>query len=694
MGSNRLAHETSPYLLQHAHNPVDWYPWGEEALRRARNEDRPILLSIGYSACHWCHVMERESFENPEIAALMNRHFINIKVDREERPDLDHIYQTAVQLFIQRGGGWPLTMFLTPQLEPFYGGTYFPPTDRYNIPGFPRVLEAVAQAYRERGDEVRKTAEQARSILPKLSAFRPSTKTLSLEAVDGAVDNLKRLYDPIYGGFGGAPKFPSTMALDLMLRHAARTDRRDSLDPVLHTLMRMANGGIYDQLGGGFHRYSVDPEWLVPHFEKMLYDNALLLPLYLAAFQVTGEAFFARIARETADYLLREMLHPEGGFYSTQDADSEGEEGKFFVWAPEEVRAILGDTEAALFCRAFDVTPQGNFEGRNILHPVWSIETLAREAGVEPAEISRRIDISRRLLFEAREKRVKPFRDEKILTSWNGLALSTLARASAVLVEPQASAPVNRRYLEAAERTARFLLHKLVSGDRVLRVYKDGVAKLGGTLDDYAFLAEGLLDLYQVTFDPDYLRQATALARAMLERFWDADHTGFFLTPNDHEELIDRPKTGLDQSIPSGNAIAAMVLLRLSHLSDNAEFGQRAEQTLRLFYDALEEHPFGHAALLAALEFHLQGPDLLVVAGPRESQETWKLLRQFHQQYLPNGMVVLAEPEKEESLPAVARGKGMNQGSPAAYVCRGFTCSEPITDPVRLQSELARANPG
>lgn len=670
--TNRLIHETSPYLLQHAHNPVDWYPWGEEAFAKARADGKAILLSIGYSACHWCHVMERESFENDDIAELMNRSFVNIKVDREERPDLDQIYQSAFQVFNRRGGGWPLTMFLTPDGKPFHAGTYFPPEDRHGMPGFPRVLETVASAYREKGDALAQTGDQAVAILEKIDLPEPSSEVPGREVVARAVESLTRFFEPMHGGFGSGPKFPSTMALSLLVRHARAAGDADALRRAAFTMHMMAEGGIYDQLGGGFHRYSVDARWLVPHFEKMLYDNALLVPLALDLFQATGDATFARVARETVDYLLREMRHPEGGFYSTQDADSEGHEGRFFVWTPDEVEQVLGPDDARMFCRAYDVTPNGNFEGRNILHVVLREEALAAEFRLPLDTIRLRMAEARRRLFQARESRIKPFRDEKILTSWNGLAIAALARAAMVLDEP--------RYAAAAAETADFLGRALTREGRLLRTWKDGRAKLNGYLDDYSFLADALIDLYEATGDRRHLDRSVDLIDTVLTQFWDDGGRGFFVTSRDHEPLVTRPLSGVDQSIPSGGSQAAFALLRLAAYTGRADYRERAERILTLFGKAMEDNPFGYANLLGALDLYVGGSVDLVVVGPPDHPMRHALVRAIHARYLPNRTLWVAAPgTPAAALPKAVQDKVVPDGPPAAYVCRQFTCAPPAT---------------
>jgi len=670
--TNRLIHETSPYLLQHAHNPVDWYPWGEEAFAKARAEGKPILLSIGYSACHWCHVMERESFEDDTIAALMNRSFVNIKVDREERPDLDQIYQSAFQVFNRRGGGWPLTMFLTPDGKPFHAGTYFPPEDRHGMPGFPRVLETVATAYQERARDLVQTGEQAVAILEKIEAVEPSTAVPSRDTITSAVSSLAQFFEPMYGGFGNGPKFPSTMTLQLFLRHARASRDHEALRRAIFTVQMMAAGGIYDHLGGGFHRYSVDARWLVPHFEKMLYDNALLVPLALDLHQITKDPTFAAVAGHTLDYLLREMRHPEGGFYSTQDADSEGHEGKFFVWTPDEIDAILGADHGRLFRRAYDVTPQGNFEGNNILHVVLREDALASEFGLPVDQIRGRLTEARRRLFEARERRVKPFRDEKILTGWNGLAITAFARAAMVLDEP--------RYREAAVQAVDFLARSVVQDGRLLRTWKDGRAKLNAYLDDYAFLANALIDVYEATSDARHLRWSIGLVDTILDQYWDEDGRGFFLTSRDHEPLVTRPMSGTDQSIPSGGSATVFALLRLAAYTGSASYRERAERVLTTFGKAMEGNPFGYANLLCALDWHLEGPTDVVIVGPADHPQTLALLRSAHAAYFPNKtLTVVAPAERDHAVvPEAARGKPTVNGAPTAYVCRHFTCSAPV----------------
>ena len=679
--TNRLSNETSPYLLQHAHNPVDWYPWGQEALEKARAEDKPILLSIGYSACHWCHVMERESFENEEIAQLMNENFVNIKVDREERPDLDQIYMNAVQL-MTRHGGWPMTVFLTPEGVPFYGGTYFPPEDRYNMPGFPRILTAISEAYRTRPDEVAETAVSMLAELRRMDIARSSKETISIDLLDRAVSQLARSYDEKYGGFGSAPKFPAPMNLEFLLRAFYRTGNREAFEMVEHTARRMAEGGMYDQLGGGFHRYSTDARWLVPHFEKMLYDNALLSRLYLHLYQQTKEDFYRRITEETLDYVLREMTDESGGFYSTQDADSEGHEGKFFVWTPDEVREILGEEDAALFCSFYDITPGGNFEGNSILNINDPLNQVAKDENVPPEHLRMALERGRKKLFEVRERRIKPGRDEKILTSWNGLMLASFAEAGAVLERND--------YVDAARRNARFVLGNLRRDRLLLRTYKDGQAKLNGYLEDYSFFAFGLLMLYQATGEMEWLKESQSIVERMNEEFWDEEQGGFYYTGSSHEELIVRSKDYFDNATPSGNSAAADVLLRLGILTAREDYTRKAVTIFRLLRDTLERYPSGFGRLLCALDFYLSSPKEIAIIGVAQQEDTQSLLREVWGRYLPNKVVALSEEgdaHSAEVVPLLKERTSLN-GKATAYVCEHYACQRPVTSPEDLAAQL------
>ncbi|MGI9057526.1 MAG: thioredoxin domain-containing protein [Ktedonobacteraceae bacterium] len=695
--TNRLAQETSPYLLQHAHNPVNWYPWGEEALQKAKQENKPILLSVGYSACHWCHVMERESFENEEIAALMNAHFVSIKVDREERPDIDAIYMQAVQALTQ-SGGWPMTVFLTPDGRPFYGGTYFPPRDRQYgqqfMPGFPRILQSMADAYAKDHKTVEEQANQLADYLRQRSSTPFRTKegnpvgTIPLELLHTASRELANGYDAVHGGFGSAPKFPNTMSLELLLRiHLHRLAgeittpaTRSELEIVEQSLQHMAQGGIYDHLGGGFHRYSVDAEWLVPHFEKMLYDNALLSRLYLHAYMVTGNPFYSRVVEETLDYVVREMTAPNGGFYSTQDADSEGEEGKFFTWTSEEIESALLPEDALLFMPYYDVTAQGNFEGKNILHVVQDAETIAAQAEVSLETLQDSLKRSRAMLFKVREQRVKPGRDEKILTSWNGLMLRSFAEAARYLSRPD--------YLEVAERNAAFLLSELRPNGRLLRTYKDGRAHLNGYLEDYTFLADGLLALYEASFDPRWFIEARRLIDEAITLFADEQNGGFFDTGSDHEALISRPKDIMDNATPAGNSVAIDVLLRLAAFTGDGAYRSRADDYLQPLADIMVQHPqaFGHA--LGALDFALSAVKEFALLGDPRAADTRALLEVINDRYLPNSVLACAAPSDSTATQAVPllADRPLKEDKATAYVCQNFTC----LSPVNTTEELAR----
>ena len=670
--TNRLIHETSPYLLQHAHNPVDWYPWGDDAFKKAASESKPILLSIGYSACHWCHVMERESFENEEIAALMNNLFVSIKVDREERPDLDEIYMSAVQMLTGRGG-WPMTMFLTPEGKPFYGGTYFPPEDRHGMPGFPKILVGVANAYRERPQDVEKSVAQILAALQRMSQSSRSGRDLSPDVIGQSADQIAQAYDAEHGGLGKAPKFPNAGVYELFLRQYYHSKDARYREMVTHTLRKMANGGIYDHLGGGFHRYSVDEKWLVPHFEKMLYDNAQLVRIYAQAYCATGDLFFRQIVGETVDYLLREMLDGEGGFYSTQDADSEGEEGKYFVWTQDEINRILGEGTGEIFARIYDVTDFGNFEGKNILHPVLTVEQAAKLFRKEPGEIVTLVIDAKNRLFEEREKRPKPLRDDKILTSWNGLALSGLAEAIKIL--PRSD------YIEAAQRTVAFFYEKMFRDNLLLHTYRHGEGKIFAYLDDYALLGLGLLDLYEAIFDRSHLERAEGLASILIREFWDDANGAFFFTGKSHEQLISRAKPAYDGSVPSGNAAAAQLLLRLYYFTGRDDYLIRAEKVLRSYYDAMQNQPFGFAHLLCALDLFLNKPKEIVVVGHQSDPKTVELIRGIHHRYLPNKILQLASPDDLlEKISPLLAGKRQIGDRPTAYVCHNSTCSSPVVN--------------
>jgi uncharacterized protein YyaL (SSP411 family) len=678
---NRLANETSPYLLQHANNPVDWYPWGEEALARAKAEDKPILLSIGYSACHWCHVMERESFENEETASLMNERFVNIKVDREERPDLDAVYMEAVQM-MTGSGGWPMTVFLTPEGKPFYGGTYFPPVDYSNLPGFPRLVTAISDAYRDQRGQIEETTKQITEKMGQTNQLTKSNTLLTVDILHTAYNNLATSFDYQNGGVGMAPKFPQPMALELLLRYNHHGFSERALEMVSLTLDNMAQGGIYDQIGGGFHRYSTDAYWLVPHFEKMLYDNAQLARLYLHAYLVTGRPMYRRITEETLNYVLREMTDPLGGFYSAQDADSEGEEGKFFVWTPQEIQAVLGEEDGNLIGGYFGLTEAGNFEGKTILNVPQELTSFAEELGLDLEQLEAKIERAKVSLRDVREERIHPLLDDKVLASWNGLMLRAFAEAAAALN--------NEKYLNAAIANAEFLVNTMKPDGRLLRTYRGGQAKLLGYLEDYAFVADGLLALYEATFQQRWLDEAVSLADSMVELFWDENAGAFYDTGIDHESLVVRPRDVFDNAQPCGGSVASDLLLRLAVITGNQEYTVKATTPLRALHDLMGKAPAGTGHWLAALDFHISNPKELAVIGPRENPATRLLLDTINGRYLPNKVVVGAEGALGESTQIpLLQDRGMVDGKPAAYVCQNYVCQLPVTEPEALAQQLA-----
>jgi uncharacterized protein YyaL (SSP411 family) len=665
--TNRLANETSPYLLQHAHNPVDWYPWSDDAFARARAEDKPVLLSVGYSACHWCHVMERESFENEDIAGVMNRHFVSVKVDREERPDVDQIYMEAVQSMTGHGG-WPMTVFLTPDGVPFYGGTYFPPADRHGLPGFPRLLEAIADAWRSRRSEVVESGQKLAAQLGQGTRLRGATTPLTDEVLFAAFQGIAAQFDEEHGGTGAAPKFPQPMIWEFVLRFWKRSGNPYARRMVHTTLVRMARGGIYDQLGGGFARYSVDERWLTPHFEKMLYDNAQLAALYLHAWLAFGDPELRRVCEETLDYVLREMTDPAGGFYSAQDADSEGHEGKFFVWTPDEIAAVLGD--AAPDARAYWGVDRGpNFEGKNILYV----------AGTpDPA----RIAIARAALFEARARRVHPGRDDKVLASWNGLAAQALAEAGRALGRDD--------YVRAAVRNVEFVLGAMRRDGRLLRTWKGGVAKLLAYLEDHAMVAAALLAVWEATFERRWLDEARALADEMLRLFWSDEIEGFYDTGGDHEPLIVRPRNLFDNAVPCGSSVAIEVLLRLAVLTGDDRYQRTALRALRPIADLMGRHPSGFGRFLCAHDFNV-GPrvEIALVRPASDRDGLAPLVEEAFARYLPNRVVAgaVTGDTAAGSLPLLA-GREAIGGKPTAYVCRNYACDLPVTDRDGLRRQL------
>jgi len=667
--ANRLINETSPYLLQHAHNPVDWYAWSPEALERAKAEDKLMLLSIGYSACHWCHVMEHESFENASIAKVMNDNFVNIKVDREERPDLDQIYMTAVQM-MTGSGGWPLTIFLLPTGEPIFGGTYCPPDDRYNRPGFMRVLQTIADAYRTQRDEIVKNAAQFREHLARPAIQKGDGITIDEELLDSAYRAIASRFDSRYGGFGGAPKFPPSMSIDFLFRYYDRTGDDQALHMATLTLDRMAYGGMYDQVGGGFHRYSTDDHWLVPHFEKMLYDNALLARAYIDAHRITGSRLYKRITEETLDFVVREMRAPNGAFYSTQDADSEGVEGKFYVWSLEEFTKIVGD-DAELLAKYFDVTEQGNFEEHNILNVPREPELFCKLEGISLQELEAKVETAKKKLYAEREKRVRPGRDEKVLTDWNGLMLRAFAEAAAHFGRDD--------YRSIAEANARFLLETMWDGNRLLHSFKDGRARFNAYLDDYVNVVDGLFTLYELTFDATWLDAAMRITDVMVVQFWDREGGGFHFTGKDHETLIARTKDFFDNATPSGNSVAADVLLRLAAILDRKDYREKAENVVTSAAGLLKQYASGFGRMLAAVDFWVGTSKEIAIAGNPSI-----FLPAVRKQYLPRTVVAAGAAGKI----ALLQNRPMIDGKPTAYICENFACKNPVTDPVMFEEQL------
>ncbi|HEY2803875.1 MAG TPA: thioredoxin domain-containing protein [Actinomycetota bacterium] len=675
--ANHLAGATSPYLLQHAHNPVDWYPWGDEALRRAREEDKPILLSIGYAACHWCHVMERESFEDEATADLMNEHFVSIKVDREERPDLDSIYMDAVQALTGRGG-WPLTVFLAPNGTPFYAGTYFPNEPRHGMPAFRDVLNAIAAAWRDRRDDVLEQGSRVLAGIGRLAEASAPEDPLGEEILTGALANLRRAYDAHWGGFGGAPKFPQPMTLEFLLKGAARGDV-DARDMLTGTLDRMAAGGIHDQVGGGFHRYSVDERWHVPHFEKMLSDNAQLARLYLRAWQMTGEKRYAIVARGTLEYLLREMRDPGGGFFSSQDADSDGVEGKFFVWSYDELVEVADETVAM----AFGAVAEGNWEGANVLWHPFSIAAVASEVGEEPADLEHRVEEAKRELFVRRERRVRPATDDKVLASWNALAICAFAEFGRAIDEPF--------FVRAAVETADFVLGNLRTEDgHLARSWRDGRAGVGAFAEDVALLADALLTLYETTFELRFFTAARELADDLLARFQDRERGGFFSAAED-PALVVRPKDLFDNAVPSGNSAAAEMLLRLSALTGDAGYEDAALAALRLVASGTREAPIGFGRALSAIDRAVTTSKEVAVVGPLETPQTRALAGEVWRRPGANTVLAVAAPDDGEAAGTVEllRDRTMRDGRAAAYVCERFVCELPVTDPEALAEQLS-----
>ncbi len=680
MTPNRLIHEKSPYLLQHAHNPVEWYPWGDEAFRKAREENKPVFLSIGYSTCHWCHVMERESFEDEEVAALLNEGFVSIKVDREERPDIDAVYMGVCQA-LTGSGGWPLTVFLAPDRKPFYAGTYFPKRARYGRPGVMELLTAIRKKWVSDREHLDELGEQVISTvaghLEESSPGEPNPELLqrSFHYLEGA-------FDPVYGGFHSAPKFPTPHQLLLLLRCWKRFEEPNALEMVEKTLQGMYCGGIFDHIGFGFSRYSTDRKWLAPHFEKMLYDNALISLAYLETYQATEKVFYAEAARDVFSYVLREMTAPEGGFYTAEDADSEGVEGKFYLWTPAEVKEVLGGDDGDYFCSLYDITEKGNFEGKNIPNLIQRREKIFSDGKVPAWQ--ERVGELRRKLFAAREGRIHPFKDDKILTSWNGLMIAALARGAWVLDD--------ERYADAARRAAEFLLKNLRNQEgRLLARYREGDAAYSAYLDDYAFFAWGLMELYQATFEVQYLEDAIRLTREMYDLFWDDESGGFFFTAIEGDELPTRPKEIADGAVPSGNSVAAWNLLHLARLTGDGNFEELSQRQLRAFAGAAEAAPQACTFYLCALDFSLGPPQEIVVAGEKEDDRASRLLKVLRSAYLPQAVIMHHPADGERAAAALIPhidGKEPLNGTPAVYICENYSCQEPVTSPEELEERL------
>ncbi len=683
---NALIEETSPYLLQHAYNPVHWYPWGEQALQLAKTENKPILLSIGYSACHWCHVMAHECFENEEIADLMNEHFINIKVDREERPDLDKIYQLGHQMLTQRTGGWPLTMFLDPDdLHPFFGGTYFPPEPRHGLPALPELLLKINQLYTTNREQI----QQQNSVIAEaynrldLSSGSQAGVMLTTSPLNEARKQIGDSFDHKYGGFTKAPKFPHLTSIDRLLRHyqataTPKTHDKDGLEMALFTLRQMALGGLYDQLGGGFYRYSVDEKWMIPHFEKMLYDNGPFLCTYSEAWQVLPDPLFKQVVLETANWVMREMQSPEGGYYSTLDADSEGEEGKFYVWSVEEVQKLLPPEQFEIFAACFGLDREANFEGHWHLHAYLELATLAEQFQISEEVARERLDQARQTLFQTREQRIRPNRDDKILTAWNGLMIKGMALAGQVFAQPE--------YLDSASRALHFIRQTMWRDGRLLATYKDGKAHLNAYLDDYAFVLDATLTLLQARWNSEDLQFAIELADVLLNAFEDKERGGFFFTAHDHEALISRPRPFMDEATPSGNGVAAFALARLGHLIGEQRYLESAERTLKASWVSVNQLPYGHGSLLMALEEDAAPPQVVIIRADAAHLAQWQTACQTG--FNPHRLCV-AIPSDASDLPPVL-AEFAPKGEAVAYICQGFQCLAPVTALEELGTVLGR----
>lgn len=706
--TNRLVREKSPYLLQHAHNPVDWYPWGEEAFQKAKREGRPIFLSVGYSTCHWCHVMEEESFSNPEIAKLMNEHFVSIKVDREERPDVDNVYMQVV-MAMTGSGGWPMTVILTPALEPFFGGTYFPPEDRWGSPGLKTLLNTIAQKWKtDRKQILESSGSITGAIRAEAQTKAAESRVLGEKTLEKAYQQLRSQFDSRFGGFGRAPKFPRSHTLSFLLRYWKRAGDPGALEMVGKTLQEMAKGGMYDHIGGGFHRYSTDGEWRVPHFEKMLYDQAILSKTYLEAYQATGKEEYAAIAREIFEYVLRDMTGPHGAFYSAEDADSapdpaypkEKSEGAFYLWSQDEILKALGKEKADIFNFHFGVGPNGNapqdphgeFKGQNILYVAHATDETAKRFEKSQEEVRAALEASKEILFSIRSKRLPPHLDDKILTDWNGLMISSLAFGSRVLNEP--------RYRDAAQKAADFLLENMKRKDgRLMHRYREGEVAIAGFIEDYAFFTHGLYDLYEATFDPRYLEEAKFFLQDMFRLFWDEAGRGFFFTGSDSEKLIARTKELYDGAIPSGNSVAALSLLRAGRLTMDRKIEDWGRSTLDAFSAEVDRFPSGYSQMLIALDFAIGPSGEIVIAGGAEESGTQEMIRVVYSRFLPNKVVALHPTEgtmakKIEALSPFIKDQIALGGQPTAYVCENYICAFPTTEVSQLKRLLTDKNIG
>ena len=682
---NRLIHEKSPYLLQHAHNPVNWYPWCEEAFEKARREDKPIFLSIGYATCHWCHVMEKESFEDEEIANLLNRYFVSIKVDREERPDIDQVYMNVCQA-MTGSGGWPLSVFMTPDAKPFFAGTYFPKVARRGMIGFRDVIVRIGELWKKDRDKILSASDKIVSALEPGDKNEVPGEGVGLDVLKKAYGHMSTAFDARWGGFSYPPKFPTPHNYTFLLRWHKRTGDPDALKMVEKTLKAMKNGGIFDQVGFGFHRYSVDEKWLVPHFEKMLYDQALLSIAYLDAYLVTLDNEYEEVAKKIFEYVLRDMTSPEGGFYTAEDADSEGAEGKFYVWTPEEVTSVLGKKDGELFCRYYGISERGNFEGgTSIPHVRMSAEKLAKEMKIPVGKLTAKLESCRQRLFEAREKRVHPLKDDKILTSWNGLMIAALAKGHRVTGK--------KSYIDAAEKCCRFILTKMTRDrNRLYRRYRNGHVAIPGYLDDYAFFVWGLIELYETTFDVSYLEKAIVFTDTMIELFWDREAGGFFYSGKDNEKLIMKTKEVYDGAIPSGNSVAAMDMMLLARITGNVEFENRVEKLLKFFSADISPYPMGYTFLLGVVDFAVGPAREIVLVGNSQTGSCEEMIRTIYRRYLPNTVIVFKDMQKSSDrlLKLVPYTKEMEatEGKCTAFVCEKFACKVPVTNVHDLENEL------